>query len=101
MSLMSLERSAMLRGLLKTPCRKAAATRSGPVALGFLGIFWSGCGGAALAAGYNGEDFSLRLPAALTQFSPYGDVAGVGGASAGSACHAMSSCAASRYSKVA
>ncbi len=29
-------------------------------------------------------DFSLRLPAALSKFSPYSDVAGVGGASAGS-----------------
>jgi hypothetical protein len=30
------------------------------------------------------EALSLRLPAALTRFAPYGDVAGVGGASAGS-----------------
>jgi hypothetical protein len=43
-----------------------------------------------LAAGQaNGRDlsavdFSLRLPAALSKFSPYSDVAGVGGASAGS-----------------
>jgi hypothetical protein len=29
-------------------------------------------------------DFSLRFPAALAKFSPYGDVAGAGGASAGS-----------------
>lgn len=29
-------------------------------------------------------DFSLRLPAALSKFSPYSDVGGVGGASAGS-----------------
>lgn len=29
-------------------------------------------------------DFSLRLPAALSRFSPYSDVAGLGGASAGS-----------------
>ncbi len=32
----------------------------------------------------NAVDFSLRLPAALSKFSPYSDVAGVGGASAGS-----------------
>jgi hypothetical protein len=30
------------------------------------------------------KDFSLRFPAALSRFSSYGDVAGVGGASAGS-----------------
>ena len=38
----------------------------------------------ALAADYANEDFSLRFPAALTRFANYGDVAGVGGASAGS-----------------
>lgn len=33
---------------------------------------------------YRHPDFSLRFPAALTNFSTYGDVAGVGGASVGS-----------------
>jgi len=36
------------------------------------------------AAGFDNVDFSLRFPAALTRFSPYADVAGVGGASAAS-----------------
>ncbi len=38
----------------------------------------------ALAGGFSDEPFSLRLSAALTRYSGYGDVAGVGGASAGS-----------------
>lgn len=38
----------------------------------------------ALARDLTAVDFSLRLPAALSKFSPYSDVAGVGGASAGS-----------------
>ena len=97
---MSLERSAVLHGLFTSPCRKAAAARSRPAAFGFLGIFLSGCGGAALAAGYNGEDFSLRLPAALTQFSPYGDVAGVGGASVGSPYSSSVNPAAAGWSKM-
>lgn len=43
------------------------------------------CGAsAALAEDFGNFDFSLRLPAALARFSPYPDVAGVGGASAGS-----------------
>jgi hypothetical protein len=40
--------------------------------------------GAATARDLSQIDFSLRLPAALSRFSPYSDVAGVGGASAGS-----------------
>lgn len=36
------------------------------------------------AADYSGASFSTRLPAALARFSSYGDVAGFGGASAGS-----------------
>lgn len=45
------------------------------------------CSTPALAdaqAAFAGIDFSLRFPAALAKFSSYGDVAGVGGASAGS-----------------
>lgn len=38
----------------------------------------------AHAGDLSSVDFSLRLPAALSKFSPYSDVAGVGGASAGS-----------------
>lgn len=41
-------------------------------------------GSAAIAEDFGHVDFSLRLPAALARFSPYPDVAGVGGASAGS-----------------
>jgi hypothetical protein len=37
-----------------------------------------------LAEGFERKELSLRLPAALTRFAPYADVAGVGGASAGS-----------------
>ncbi len=40
--------------------------------------------GQARARDLSTVDFSLRLPAALSKFSPYSDVAGVGGASAGS-----------------
>jgi hypothetical protein len=36
------------------------------------------------AGGFDKFDFSLRFPAALSRFSPYADVAGVGGASAAS-----------------
>ena len=36
------------------------------------------------ASGFDKVDFSLLFPAALSRFSPYADVAGVGGASAGS-----------------
>ena len=36
------------------------------------------------AGGFDGKDFSLRLPAALSRFSSYSDVAGTGGASAAS-----------------
>jgi len=38
----------------------------------------------SLAGHYEDKDFSLRFPAALSRFSTYGDVAGYGGASAGS-----------------
>jgi len=38
----------------------------------------------AVEAGADDEALSLRLPAALSRFANYGDVAGVGGASAGS-----------------
>jgi len=38
----------------------------------------------AAADSYKKKDFTLRFPAALSRFSPYGDVAGAGGASAGS-----------------
>jgi len=41
-------------------------------------------GGRASADDISKEALSLRLPAALTRFAPYADVAGVGGASAGS-----------------
>ena len=40
--------------------------------------------GQATGRDLSAVDFSLRLPAALSKFSPYSDVAGVGGASAGS-----------------
>ena len=36
------------------------------------------------AGDYKDKDFSLRFPAGMTRFATYGDVAGVGGASAGS-----------------
>jgi len=39
---------------------------------------------AASASDYEDKDFTLRFPAALSRFATYGDVAGVGGASAGS-----------------
>jgi hypothetical protein len=42
------------------------------------------CASAASGRDLSAVDFSLRLPAALSKFSPYSDVAGVGGASAGS-----------------
>jgi opacity protein-like surface antigen len=38
----------------------------------------------ARAEGFGGYEFSLRLPAALSRFSPYADVAGAGGACAAS-----------------
>ena len=38
----------------------------------------------SLAGAYEHKSFSLRLPAALSRFATFGDVAGVGGASAGS-----------------
>jgi len=41
-------------------------------------------GSRASADDISEEALSLRLPAALTRFAPYGDVAGIGGASAGS-----------------
>lgn len=41
-------------------------------------------GNSALAGDYAAHDFALRFPAALARFSSYGDVAGYGGASAGS-----------------
>lgn len=37
-----------------------------------------------LADGFEAESLTLRLPAALSRFATYGDVAGLGGASAGS-----------------
>jgi hypothetical protein len=40
--------------------------------------------GAAQAAGFEDKSLSLRMPAAFSRFATYGDVAGVGGASAGS-----------------
>src|SRR5882757_5915634 len=43
-----------------------------------------GAAGQASGRDLSAVDFSLRLPAALSKFSPYSDVAGVGGASAGS-----------------
>jgi hypothetical protein len=46
--------------------------------------FMVGVSGYASADDYLDTDFSLRLPAALAKFSPYSDVAGFGGASAGS-----------------
>jgi hypothetical protein len=39
---------------------------------------------AAVGNDFEGEDFSLRFPAALSGFSPYADVAGKGGSSAAS-----------------
>jgi opacity protein-like surface antigen len=58
---------------------------------GRLCASWSLAIGLCLVAGvavasdkYRNPDFSLRFPAALTNFSTYGDVAGVGGASVGS-----------------
>jgi len=42
------------------------------------------CTSPAGAQGYDDKSFSLRFPAALSRFSTYGDVAAVGGASAGS-----------------
>lgn len=56
--------------------------------IGLLGIY---CGFVLLlcptltkAGDYDSKDFSLRLPAAISRFSSYGDVAGAGGASAAS-----------------
>jgi len=43
-----------------------------------------GPGAVARADEFDTKDLSLRLPAALTRFASYGDVAGAGGASAGS-----------------
>jgi hypothetical protein len=40
--------------------------------------------GVARAGGWDDESLSLRLPAAMSRFATYSDVAGVGGASAGS-----------------
>ncbi len=40
--------------------------------------------GSVLAGDYDGKDLSLRIPATISRFASYGDVAGVGGASAGS-----------------
>ncbi len=48
-------------------------------AVALLGICNMATGG-----DYKDKDFSLRFPAAMTRFAMYGDVAGVGGASAGS-----------------
>jgi hypothetical protein len=66
---MELERTALRRVaslLLGTACVLAATDAS------------------ALPGAYEDKDLSLRLPAALSRFSSYGDVAAVGGASAGS-----------------
>jgi hypothetical protein len=38
----------------------------------------------SVGAGFDAFDLSLRIPAALSQFSPYADVAGIAGASAAS-----------------
>jgi hypothetical protein len=52
------------------------------VILGLSGICLSI--GEALGEGFDQEPLSLRFPAALSRFASYGDVAAVGGASAGS-----------------
>ena len=54
-----------------TSCLLSALLLGGPAA-------------SVLADGFEAESLSLRLPAALTRFATYGDVAGLGGASAGS-----------------
>ena len=51
------------------------------MALGVLAVL---AAGTAVAGEFDDYDFSLRLPAALSRFSSYGDVAGTGGASAAS-----------------
>jgi hypothetical protein len=58
-----------------------AKSRSGPAAI--LAAYMA-VAGTASAKDLSQIDFSLRLPAALSKFSPYSDVAAVGGASAGS-----------------
>src|ERR1700704_4359064 len=59
------------------------ATRVGGIAIVVAGCVLFAVGHAS-GRDLSAVDFSLRLPAALSKFSPYSDVAGVGGASAGS-----------------
>jgi len=47
-------------------------------------LLLAGLAAPVLAKGFEDESLSLRLPAALSRFATYGDVAGLGGASAGS-----------------
>ena len=62
------------------PCRPSRR-----VLITVLCLLWLGIASTpALAGGYDDKDLSLRFPAAFSRFASYGDVAGVGGASAGS-----------------
>jgi hypothetical protein len=49
-----------------------------------VAVLLSACATSLAGGDYADKDFSLRFPAAMTRFATYGDVAGVGGASAGS-----------------
>jgi len=63
--------------------RRLPRIRCAAQAIGALLVLAAATDG-LLADGFEGKELSLRLPAALTRFAPYADVAGVGGASAGS-----------------
>jgi len=68
------------RGGQRGKARPAARHLAAVWAVGVL----AATAGQAAAEDIEDKALSLRLPAALTRFAPYGDVAGVGGASAGS-----------------
>ncbi len=62
-------------------------TSAHPVVVCLFAVVWCLfvlCGSAPGGSGYRDKDFTLRMPAGLNRFSSYADVAGVGGASAGS-----------------
>jgi hypothetical protein len=73
-------RSSLMR--LTQPARSLHSR--GWLALTGFGAVLVLAAGVARAEGLNDKSLSLRLPAAMSRFATYSDVAGVGGASAGS-----------------
>ena len=78
-------RRLALRSSLMRLTRPARSLHSrGWLALTGFGAVLVLAAGVARAEGLNDKSLSLRLPAAMSRFATYSDVAGVGGASAGS-----------------